>query len=138
MSLLNKIKTTAERKKLNLYIQHQCPLLIITLACAGPLSLRSLYCGWILLKRANSFTKHIGVFSLGFAMFSWGGPKTQYNRMHNICKEHITVLPTQARVFFTIHLQHISQRFCFDNLQCTCQEEKSKSFRNLVELIKTC
>lgn len=45
-----------------------------TLACAGPLSLRSLYCGWILLKRANSFTKHIGVFSLGFAMFSWGGP----------------------------------------------------------------
>jgi len=45
----------------------------LTLAWAGPLSFRSLYWGWILLKRANSFTRHIGVFSLGFAMLSWRG-----------------------------------------------------------------
>lgn len=47
----------------------------LTLACAGPLSLRSLYCGWIRLKRANSFTKHMGVFSLGFAMLDTGRPQ---------------------------------------------------------------
>lgn len=45
----------------------------LTLAWAGPRSFRSLYWGWILLKRANSFTRHIGVFSLGFAMLSWRG-----------------------------------------------------------------
>lgn len=48
-----------------------------TLACAGPRSFSSLYCGWIRLKRANSFTRHIGVFSLGFAMLSWGGAETK-------------------------------------------------------------
>lgn len=39
-----------------------------TLEWAGPCSHSSLYSGWILLKRAISFTKHMGVFSLGFAM----------------------------------------------------------------------
>jgi len=70
-------------------------LQLLTLACAGPRSLRSLYCGWILLKRANSFTKHIGVFSLGFAMFSWGGPlkgEAGHNTLSNIVTEPETEL----------------------------------------------
>lgn len=43
----------------------------LTFEWAGPLSFRSLYWGWMLWKRANSFTRHTGVFSLGFAILSW-------------------------------------------------------------------
>lgn len=51
-----------------------------TLEWAGPCSQSSLYSGWILLKRANSFTKHMGVFSLGFAMLG----TVTYNRYNQM------------------------------------------------------
>lgn len=57
----HQVNTTDEIMRLDFHTK-------CTLEWAGPCSESSLYSGWILLKRANSFTKHMGVFSLGFAM----------------------------------------------------------------------
>lgn len=67
--ILNHSTTWSSIKKQKTFlVGYKCTSTIFTLQWAGPCSRKSLYSGWILLKRANSFTRHIGVFSLGCAM----------------------------------------------------------------------
>lgn len=98
---------TKEDNSLNKITCLGCLYKYSTLEWAGPCSQSSLYSGWILLKRANSFTKHMGVFSLGFAMLDTGTSQRKTTNMMTNTKLEFVAIPKASKKTRKIWNKHV-------------------------------